>query len=67
MNEILCEDADLKNSTLEIVFPSCEIEKDNFVDSQGKQLRTENKESFQVEVRKQRVHLCCRCSRRPSC
>ena len=48
------EDPDLMNSTLEIGFPSCAIEKDNFTDSQGKQIRTENKESFRAEVRKQR-------------
>ena len=58
---------DLKNSTLEIGFPSCAIEKDNFTGSQGKEIRTENTESFQAEVRKQRAHLRCRCSRRPSC
>ena len=44
----------LKNSTLETGFQSCAIEKDNFTYSQGKQIRTENKESFQAEVRKQR-------------
>ena len=51
------EEPDLKSSTLEIGFPSCAIEKDNFPDSQGKQIRTENKESFQAEVGKQR-HIC---------
>ena len=61
------EDPGLKNGTLEIGFPICAIEKDNFTDSQGKQIRTENKESFQAEVRKQRAHLRSRCSRRPSC
>ena len=45
MSEFHFEDPDLKNSTLEIGFPSCAIEKDNFIDSQGK-VRTENKESF---------------------
>ena len=29
------------------IFPGCEIEKDNFRDSQGKQIRTENKEAFE--------------------
>ena len=57
MTEFHFEDPDLKNSALEIGFPSCAIEKDNFTDSQGKQIRTENKESFQAEVRKQK-HIC---------
>ena len=51
MTEFRFEDPDLMNSTLEIGFPSCAIEKDNFTDSQGKQIRTENKESVQAEVR----------------
>ena len=67
IDEFHFKDPDLKNSTLEIGFPSCAIEKDNFTDSQGKQIRTENKESFQAEVRKQRANLRCRCNRRPSC
>ena len=67
MSEFHFEDPDLKNSTLEIGFPSCAIEKDNFIDTQGKQIRTENKKSFQSEVQKQREHLCCRYSRRPNC
>ena len=66
MSEFHFEDPDLKNSTLEIGFPSCVVEKDNFIDSQGKQIRTENKESFKAEVRKQRAHLRCRCSRCPT-
>ena len=61
MNDIHFEDPNLKNST------SCAIEKDNFIDSQGKQIRMENKESFQAVVRKQRSHLRSRCSCRPSC
>ena len=69
MTEFHFEDPDLNlSSTLEIGFPSCAIEKDNFFTySQGKQIRTENKESIQAEVRKQKAYLCCRCSRRPSC
>ena len=54
MSKFHFEDPGLMNSTLEIGFPSCAIEKDNFTDSQGKQIRTENKESFQAEVRKLR-------------
>ena len=57
MTEFHFEDPDLKNCTLEIGFPSCAIEKDNFTDSQGKQIRTENKESFQAEVRNN-GHIC---------
>ena len=67
MTEFHFEDPDLRNSTLEIGFPSGAIEKDYFTDSQGKQIRTENKESFQAEIRKQRAHLRCCCSRHPSC
>ena len=67
ISEFHLEDQDLKNSMLEIGFPSCAIEKDKFIDSQGKQVRTENKESFQAEVRKQWAHLRCCCSHRPSC
>ena len=43
MNEFHFEDPDLKNSTLEIGFLSCAIEEDNLIDSQEKQIRTENK------------------------
>ena len=57
MNKFHFEDPDLKNSTLEARFPSCAIEKDNFIDSQGKQIRKENNESFQIKVRKQRAHF----------
>ena len=46
MSEIHFEDPDLKSSTLEVGFPSYAIEKDNFIDSQGKQICTENKEPF---------------------
>ena len=67
MSEFHFEDPDLTNSTLKIGFPSCAIGKDNFIDSQGKPIRTENKEYFQDEVRKQRAHLRCRCNRRSSC
>ena len=37
-------------------FPSCEMEKDNFRDSQGKQIRTKNKESFEFKILKQKQH-----------
>ena len=47
---------DLQYRTPEIGFPGCEIEKDNFSDSQGKQIRTENKESFGSKVLKQKQH-----------
>ena len=67
MSEFHFEDPDLKNSTLEIGFPSCAIGKDHFIDSQGKLIWTENKESFQAKVRKHRTRLFCCCSRRPSC
>ena len=46
MSEVHFEDPDLKNSTVERGFPSCAIEKDNFIDSQGKKICMENKESF---------------------
>ena len=47
---------DLQYRTPEIGFPSCEIEKDNFRVSQGKQIRTEDKESFESKVLKQKQH-----------
>ena len=47
---------DLQYRTPEIGFQSCEIEKDNFRDSQGKQNRTKNKESFESKVLKQKQH-----------
>ena len=31
----------------EVGFPSCELKKDNFRDSQGQQIRIENKEPFE--------------------
>ena len=37
------------------------------IDPQGKQIRMENNEFFQAEVRKQRENLRCRCSCRPGC
>ena len=57
MIEFHFEDPDMKNSTLEIGFSSCAIEKDNFTDSQGKQIRTENKESFQPKFGN-KGHIC---------
>ena len=44
MNQFHYEDPDLKNSTLEIGFQSCAIEKEILIDSQGKQIRTDNEE-----------------------
>ena len=32
-------------------FPSCQIQKDNFRVSQGKQIRTKNKESFEFKIK----------------
>ena len=43
---------DQQYRTPEMQFPSCEIETDNFKVSQGKQLRTKNKESFESKVLK---------------
>ena len=57
MSEFHFEDPELKNSMVEIGFLKCAIEKDDFIHSQGWQLRTENNESFQAEVRKKRAHL----------
>ena len=44
---------DLQYRTPEIGLSSCEIEKDNFRDSQGKQIRTESKESFECTLLRQ--------------
>ena len=57
MSEFHFEDPDLKNSTLEKGFPSCAIEKDNFIDSQGKLIRTENKEFFSSRSSKNNGHI----------
>ena len=46
MSEFRFEDTDLMNSTLEIGFPSSAIEKDNFTDSQGKQIQRKTKSLF---------------------
>ena len=37
-------------------YPSHEIEKDNFRVSQGMEIRTKNKESFESKVLKQKQH-----------
>ena len=51
MRELHFKDPDLRNSTLDIGFPCCGIEKDNFIDSQGKQICMENKkESCQAKA-----------------
>ena len=57
MTEFHFEDPDLKKSTLEIGFPSCAIEKDNFTDPRGKQIRTENKELFEPKFGN-KGHIC---------
>ena len=41
---------DLQYKTPEMAFPSCEIQKDNFKVSQGKQTRTKNKESLKLKI-----------------
>ena len=47
---------DLQYRAPEIGLPSCEIKKDNFIDSKGKQIRTEKKESCESKVLKQKQH-----------
>ena len=44
------EDPDLKSSTLEIRFQSSAIEKDNFIDAQGKHIRSQGKQGVLVSV-----------------
>ena len=56
MNELHFRYPDLQNSTLEIGFLSCAMEKDYFIDSQRKQIRTENKESFKQTFEKPWAH-----------
>ena len=46
MTEFHFEDPDLKDSTLEIGFPSCAIAKDNFTDSQGSKFERKTKSLF---------------------
>ena len=55
-NRVYFGGLDLEYRTPEIVFPKCEIEKDNFKHSQGKETGTENKESFDSKVLKQKQH-----------
>ena len=57
MTEFHFEDPGLRNSTLEIGFPSCAIEKANFTDSQGKQIRAETKSLFKPKFGNKR-HIC---------
>ena len=47
-------DLDQQYRTPEMEFPSCEIEKDIFRVSQGKKIRTKNKESFESKALKQK-------------
>ena len=47
---------DLQYRTPEMSFPSCETEKDNFKVSQGRKIRTKNKEFFKSKVLKQKQH-----------
>ena len=42
--------------TPKLRFPSCEIDKDNFRDSEWKQIRADHKESFEYEVLKRKQH-----------
>ena len=46
MSQFHYEDPDLKDSTLEIGFPSCAIEKDNFIDSQGSKFERKTRSLF---------------------
>ena len=46
MTEFYFGDLDLRYRAPEMEFPSFEIEKDCFRDSQGKQIRKENKKNF---------------------
>ena len=57
MTEFHFEDPDLKKSTTEERFPSCAIERDDFTDSQGKQIQTNNKEPFEAKERKGKLAL----------
>ena len=50
MTEFQFEHPDLNNRTLEIGLPSCAIAKDNFPDSQGKQIRIRNKFGNKGEI-----------------
>ena len=47
---------DLQCITPEVGFQSCEIEKDNSRDFQGKQIRTANNQCFESKVLKQKQH-----------
>ena len=56
MTEFYFTGLDQQYRTPEMEFLSCEIEKDNFNFSQGKQIRTKNKESLESKVLKQKQH-----------
>ena len=45
---------DLNHRTRELGFPSCAVEKDDCVVSQGKQIRSKNMESIKADVLKRK-------------
>ena len=59
MSEFHFEDPDLKNSTLEIGFLSCAIEKDNFIDSQlkGRKFERKTRSLFKLKFGN-KGHIC---------
>ena len=58
MAEFHLQDPDLKNSTLEIGFQSCAIEKGNFTDSQGKQILERKTKSLFKPKFGNKGHIC---------
>ena len=52
--EFYFEGLDLHYKTSEVEYPSRQIEKDNFIVSQGMQIRTKNKEWFESKIVKQK-------------
>ena len=57
MNQFHYEDPDLIDSTLEIGFPSCAIEKDNFMDSQGSKFERKTRSLFKSKFGN-KGHIC---------
>ena len=57
MSEFRFEDPDLKNSTLEIGFLSCAVEKDNFIGSQGSKFARKTKSLFKPKFGNN-GHIC---------
>ena len=57
MSQFHFEDPNLKNRTLEIAFPSCGIEKESFIDSQGSKFERKTRSHFRPKFGN-KGHIC---------